>query len=87
MITRVVYILGSSQEVNVTLSKCGCATGIKQLALPRSAYSFDPSLQIDLKVDKGRGHDMRSRSVLKTNYGSISSLVPFSRLPYTLYQK
>lgn len=41
----------------MTLSKCGCATGIKQLALHRSAHSFDPLLQIDLKVDKGRGHE------------------------------
>lgn len=57
MITCVVHSLGSFQEVNVTLSKCGCATGIKQLALHGSAYSFDPLLPLDIKVKKGCGHE------------------------------
>lgn len=57
MITCVVHFLGSSQGVNVTLSKCGCAAGIKQLDLRGSAYSFDRLLQIDIKVDKGCDHE------------------------------
>lgn len=48
--------LAHLRGLNVTLSNSGCAAAIKHLAVHRSAYSFDPLLQIDVKVSKGRGH-------------------------------
>ena len=57
IVTCVVHFLGSSRGVSVTLSDCGCASGIKQLAVLRSAYSFDPGVQIHLKVDKCHGQE------------------------------